>query len=214
MKSSYLDGSSVYVAVVCVALLILPVTNAQATVISGPITNPANGHIYYLLDTVSWTGSESEALTLGGHLVTINDGAENDWVFDTFVPLLPTSVFATLWLGLNDAAQEGIFVWANGEPVTFTHWSTNQPDNARGTEDYVHVLTPFNLPQAPPEWRKWNDAADDGFGVGTPFGVVEVVPVSQIPEPSSWTLFGFGAFATWAARSYMRRKKLLPVNDL
>jgi lectin-like protein len=155
-------------------LLLLPVTHVQATVLSGPMTNPANGHVYYLLDTASWTDSEAEALTLGGHLVTINNAAENDWVFDTFVPLLPTDVFATLWIGLNDAAQEGTFVWVSGEPVTFTNWSTNQPDNARGTEDYAHVWTQFNLPQAPAEWRKWNDAANDGFGVGTPYGVVEV----------------------------------------
>jgi hypothetical protein len=92
-------------------LLLLPVTHVQATVLSGPMTNPANGHVYYLLDTASWTDSEAEALTLGGHLVTINNAAENDWVFDTFVPLLPTDVFATLWIGLNDAAQEGTFVW-------------------------------------------------------------------------------------------------------
>ena len=190
-----------YLAVVCVALLTLPATNGQATPISGPITNPANGHFYYLLDTASWTGSESEALALSGHLVTINDLAENDWVYDTFVPLLPANTVATLWIGLNDAAQEGLFVWANGEPVTFTNWGSNQPDDGRGAEDYAHVWTPFNTP-ASAEWGKWNDAANDGFGVGTPFGVAEVVPV---PEPSSWALFGLGALAAWAARSHARR---------
>jgi hypothetical protein len=174
MKRSHLYSSSVYLAVVCMTLLLLPVTNVKATVLFGPITNPVNGHVYYVLDTASWTDSESEALTLGGHLVTINDGAENDWVFDTFVPLLPPDVGATLWLGLNDAAQEGTFVWASGEPVTFTNWGINQPDNARGVEDYAHMWTPFNLPQLPTDWRKWNDAANDGFNVGTPYGVVEV----------------------------------------
>ncbi|MBI3941054.1 MAG: hypothetical protein HY315_09480 [Acidobacteria bacterium] len=173
MKRSHLYSSSIYLAIVYVTLL-LPATNVKAAVLFGPITNPANGHVYYLLDTASWTDSESEALTLGGHSVTISDAAENDWVFDTFVSLLPTDVIATLWLGLNDAAQEGTFVWANGEPVTFTNWSTRQPDNGRGVENYAHVWTPFDLPQAPAEWRKWNDAANDGFGVGTPYGVVEV----------------------------------------
>jgi hypothetical protein len=186
------------------------VTSSQAqNVIAGPIVNPNNNHTYYLLDTASWTGSESDALLLGGHLVTINDVGENDWVFDTFVPLQPTNAFgATLWIGLNDAAQEGTFVWSSGEPVTFTNWDPAQPDNARGEEDYAHVWTPFNMPQDPTNWRKWNDAAEDGFGIGTPFGVVEVISVSQVPEPSSWTLFGLGVLVVWASSRYQRRKTM------
>ena len=174
MKHSRLFQPSVCLVVFCIALLLLPVTNVKAAVLYGPIGNPVNSHNYYLLDTASWTASESEAITLGGHLVTVNDAAENDWVYDNFVPLLPTSVGATLWIGLNDAGQEGTFVWANGEPVTFTLWSTNQPDNSRDAEDYAHVWTPLNMPQDPSQQRRWNDAANDGWGIGTPYGVVEV----------------------------------------
>ena len=67
-----------------VVLSLATVPGAGAAVLAGPITNAANGHAYYLLTTNTWTQSENEAIALGGHLVTINDDAENDWVYDTF----------------------------------------------------------------------------------------------------------------------------------
>ena len=44
---------------------------ALASPVVGPITNPANGHDYYLLEASTWTAAEAEAVSLGGHLVTI-----------------------------------------------------------------------------------------------------------------------------------------------
>ena len=47
------------------------------------MTNSANGHVYFLLTENTWQNSELEAVRFGGHLVTINDAAEQDWVFST-----------------------------------------------------------------------------------------------------------------------------------
>ena len=165
---------------------LLSTAGSDASVLFGPILNPANHHTYLLLETAPWTDSEAEALTLGGHLVTINDSAENDWVFDTFVPLLPTTVGAFIWIGLNDAAHEGTLEWASGEPVTFTNWSSGQPDNAHSGEDYAHLWTPDIIPQAPEVWRQWNDLPNELAGANG-YGVVEVVPI-----PASVWLFGSG----------------------
>jgi hypothetical protein len=49
---------------------------AMASVLVGPIENPSNGHLYYAVSRNTWTGSESEAQSLGGHLVTIKDEDE------------------------------------------------------------------------------------------------------------------------------------------
>ena len=99
---------------------ILFASQAWAVVVLGPINNPANGHDYYLLSQGCWTAAEAEAITLGGHLVTINDQAENDFVFNTFANLHPND---DLWIGFSDVTVEGMFEWVSGEPVTFTNWA-------------------------------------------------------------------------------------------
>src|SRR5262245_33183211 len=151
---------------------------ARAAVLAGPITNAANGHLYYLLSANTWTASEPEARGLGGHLVTINDVAENQWVMNTFSPLTGVAE-ARLWIGLNDAANEGQFVWASGEPVTFTYWYPGEPDDGGpGGEDHAAL---FHSIFVPPDGR-WLDISDL---VVNPhllkFGVVEVflAPVTQ-----------------------------------
>src|SRR6478672_1362124 len=53
-------------------------------VLAGPITNAANGHFYYLLQPSCWTDAEATAVSMGGHLVTENDAAEDTWIENTF----------------------------------------------------------------------------------------------------------------------------------
>ena len=48
------------------------------------LENPSNGHTYHLLSAASWEDSAQAAIGLGGFLVTVNDEAENDWIFDNF----------------------------------------------------------------------------------------------------------------------------------
>ncbi len=148
----------------------------QATVIDGPVVNPANGHSYYLLEKDTWFASQAEAVTLGGNLATINDAAENIWVFATFANL--GGVNRGLWIGLNDAAVEGTFVWVSGEPVTYTNWAPGEPNSASELEDYVHIESPaFN-------GLMWNDRDGNSYNSGSGrWGVVEVVP-----EPSTLAL--------------------------
>ena len=83
-------------------------TGQLLTIIAGPITNTANGHVYYLLAPTNWIGAWFNAGRMGGKLVTINHDAENAWVFNTFANY--DGVPRNLWLGLKDSAQEGTWV--------------------------------------------------------------------------------------------------------
>jgi hypothetical protein len=127
----------------------------------GPVQNPANGHQYYLLNSSSWTAAEDEAVTqLGGHLATINDAAENEWVYNTFIPHTGTvtpEFRPALWIGLSDKDVEGTFVWANGEPVTYTNWAGGEPNDSLGREDYVHLIDPLG---GSDRMSRWNDEAN------------------------------------------------------
>jgi hypothetical protein len=107
--------------------------------------NPATGHDYlYVGDGMTWADAEEYAVSLGGHLVTINDAAENDWLIATFG--------TQYWMGMNDIAVEGTWVWASGEPVTYTNWHVGEPNDIGG-EDGGVVSGPF--------FGQWNDEAVD-----------------------------------------------------
>ncbi len=57
------------------------------------------GHVYSVTETEgTWQDAENQAVALGGHLVTINDAAENSWLFSTFESELNEDIY--LWMGL------------------------------------------------------------------------------------------------------------------
>jgi hypothetical protein len=175
----------------CVPLLSIPVGLAEGADITGPITNPSNSHVYYLLEeSNSWSGAEADAILHGGHLATINDANEQDWVFTTFGSF--GGVDRSLWIGLHEVGEEGNFVWASGEPVSYTNWCTGEPNNGNGgaEESCVHMIR-NGLGGA----GLWNDLPESI--VSDPkmplHGVAEIVP-----EPSSITLVIFGVVAVLA----------------
>lgn len=154
--------------------------------IAGPIQNPANGHHYYLLATSSWTDAEEFAKTkLHAHLATVNDADENSWIANTFRPLTGADD-PQLWIGFNDAANEGEFVWCNGESATFSDWYPGEPSNTTNAdapdgEDYTAIRGPLD---ASPD-ASWNDLPNDGGGAkGYVFGVVEIEKGEDLPPVS------------------------------
>lgn len=167
---------STKIAALLLAAWVVP---AYATVIGSAVYS---GHTYYLLDGKTWLNQEAEAVTLGGHLVTINDAAENTWVWGTF-GIVNTGLF----IGLNDAASEGVFVWSSGESVSFTNWRAGEPNNCCGGESFGELASDY----------MWNDVGPNH----TWQAVVEVAPVS-VPEPSSMFLMlaGMGSLAALKKR--------------
>lgn len=115
--------------------------------------NPATGHFYEQVGPMAWADAEAYAVSVGGHLVTINDSAEENWLKATFTQ-------PNLWFGFNDQAVEGMWVWSSGEPVTYTHWAPGEPNNGSpggaGNED-VAVMTWVLDPVS----QAWTDLPDD-----------------------------------------------------
>jgi PKD repeat protein len=143
------------------------------------IHSPLHGERYRLTDTTgTWQQAEDEAVSLGGHLVAINDEAEHGLLIQRFLSENPHA--AAYWIGLTDAdayATEGNYVWTTGEPLTYADWNTEtgEPNNywGPGSEDYVamNFQTWFGHPG---HVGSWNDMPADQY----PFrGIVEL-PVS------------------------------------
>lgn len=173
--------------------LILAVQPAKrATVIFGPIVNSGNGDTYYLLSPDTWTHSETAAVALGGHLATVHNHSENDWLLSTFGPLTFNS--NNLWIGfydpvLNDGTgsqHAADFVWVSGAPNTYTNWALGQPDNfATFGGEYFAILEVLQYSNILP--GKWNDQSNTASGSAN-YGIVEV----PAPEPSSFGLLSLG----------------------
>jgi hypothetical protein len=136
----------------------------------GPVISPVNGHSYYLLSAASWTVSQAEAIALGGHLATVRNAAENQWLVETF----SAESSRHLWIGLTDAIEEGRFEWIGGEPVSFANWGLGEPNQIGGltNEDFVAIVGySFNLLVR----GDWNDVNDLDWIAGPIHAVVEVV---------------------------------------
>ncbi|PPT05539.1 hypothetical protein CKA32_006864 [Geitlerinema sp. FC II] len=130
--------------------------------------NPDTGNLYIVTERDTWHGAQAQAEALGGHLVTINDQAEQDWLLDTF------GTEEWLWMGMTDDevySSSGEYTWVNGEPVTYTNWHPSEPNNGgiNGNEDFGH----FNHnPGSFPTEGKWNDLS----GSSHLYGIAEIDP--------------------------------------
>jgi len=156
---------------------------SAANVLIGPVTNAISGHYYYLLTANDWTNSEAKAVSLGGHLVTINDAAENQWVSTTFG--LSNNTARALWIGLNARSTPDAFEWSSGEPVTYTDWGRNSPSQKPAGKDCA-LITPRGFPNA----GRWEDSSGSiwamwrqGPGHVYVHGVVEIAPRTR-PDKS------------------------------
>ena len=128
--------------------------------------NPNNGHYYIATGNyMTWPEAKIDAENKGGYLTTINDATENQWILDNFLNLYPS-----MWIGFNDELSEGSFVWANGEPATYTNWNAGEPNDAGG-EDY----TELNFSTG-----KWNDLPYSS----TLIGIIERDTPPPTPSPT------------------------------
>ncbi|HUN82199.1 MAG TPA: C-type lectin domain-containing protein [Phycisphaerae bacterium] len=136
-------------------------------IIAGPIVSPVNGHTYYFTSEEPWPQAEADAVTMGGHLVTIRNSAENDWLVNTFTPLTNR---IGVHIGFNDISQEGTWVWSSGESSSYVNWGPGEPNNL-GNEDWGELfLRDYNALHA----GQWND------GQVNDNGIVEVLPEPQV----------------------------------
>lgn len=82
------------------------------------------GHGYaYCLTGTSWTAARDHCASVGMQLVRIDSGGENSFVGDL-------GGVSNLWIGANDRASEGNFVWIDGGSITSRHWTSGYPNGS------------------------------------------------------------------------------------
>lgn len=175
--------------------------------IDGPILNPANGHTYYLLENSNWTDAQSQALSLGGNLATVDDAAENTWIYQTFSDF--GGAKRDLWIGLNaiggNGANPSSYHWVDGSTSAYRNWATGEPI-------YSTDLYTFILPGGYPDSGRWNNGLNTT--VSTWDGYSEVVPnhgvVEVVPEPSTYLSVLLGSFLLWSGMRLRSNRHSIP----
>ncbi|MGN6643045.1 MAG: C-type lectin domain-containing protein, partial [Verrucomicrobiota bacterium] len=173
----------------------------NVVIVSGPIFNPANNHDYYVLGPNTWPNSEAWAVSLGGHLATINDAAENGWVYTNVISLDPNR---NAWIGLTAPSVNGPWSWASGEPVTYTNWAAGEPNTVGGAPYGVNYYPP-NSPvgKTPSTWNNapYSDSVQ---------GIAEVPAAGTnlsyyFPEETLQSLVGDNAKGEWKLEMWDNR---------
>jgi Flp pilus assembly pilin Flp len=112
---------------------------------------------YYVSNSASnWSTANQSAISNGGHLADISSSGENSF--------LASKISTYSWIGYNDVASEGSFVWSSGSQSTYTNWRSSEPSNSGGNEDHT-ILWPNQ------EWSDWN---------GSTYHILEVSTISVL----------------------------------
>jgi len=171
--------------------------------------------LYKLVSGPSWAQAEANAVQLGGHLAAIGSEQENSFLVSTFnlTGDWDNLNYQALWAGLSDAAQEGNWVWSNGEQLVYTNWAPTLPQYGQGCaapdggtpcqptdEDYLQ------LGRFPGGY--WNDAADSISRTSQGIAEVPYLNSTSAPGPASapGPLPIFGAAAAFGFSRKLRKR--------
>jgi len=153
---------------------------------------------YYLLipELKTWDQASAKCKKLGGHLVTVSDAAENDFVA-TLASKYGRIPHYEVFLGATDRQVEGKWEWITGEPFKYTKWLEGEPSNQTGREDVIGLV--------PSRGGRWND------GGGKHFFMCEWdVEEQDIESPSASGLSGKTSDERTATREERKENPTVP----
>jgi len=85
-----------------------------------------NGHDYVFVQTPqTWSTARTKCGQYVGHLATIGDSGENDFIRDQAQQLF----WGAWWIGRNDMTTENSWVWDKNELLQYDNWAPGEPNN-------------------------------------------------------------------------------------
>lgn len=114
----------------------LPAGMPQTPPLPAAQTFAGNGHRYqFVPGQFIWNEADANARSVGGHLVTLTSQEENDWVWQTFSPWLPSQISSNSrsrgwWIG-GMITPEKEWKWVTGELFDFNRGDPMEKIDAR-----------------------------------------------------------------------------------
>jgi len=150
---------------------------------AGPIWEEYNGHFYRKTPTLMlFDDAEAYAVSQGGHLVTINDAAEDQFLRDTLYTHEHIGIGLYQPNPIPEIEPDGGWEWVSGEPLIYLNWAPGEPNNLGG--------------------ENWGELVDNGWNDRFNFTPIPWIVESPVPEPATLGLLALGATAL-----LYRRKK-------
>ena len=142
------------------------------------------GHYYYFSNgSATWANANVTCNSLGGHLATFSNAAENNYVA-SIANIRSNFVTATAaWFGITDQDVEGTWKDVQGNLLGYTNWATNEPSNSNN-EDYGMFYT---VPGGGSGLGTWNDLSDNGSTFPYVLEIEATIPWSVLWSNGSTT---------------------------
>lgn len=115
------------------------------------------GHRYRVFtENMTWKEAEEYCRSLGGHLASITSPTEQALI----ARMVENQKLWFFWLGGTDEAEEGEWVWVDGEKWSYSNWGRAEPNNDMSTgESYLGFL---NRATSYGYRFQWNDFNNEG----------------------------------------------------
>jgi len=95
-----------------------------------------NGNSYYIFDnSMNWNEAKAYCEERGGHLVTITDADEQDFL----TSMVEDAALNCYWIGATDTS--GSWAWVTDELFSYTNWKSGEPNDENVAEDYAVIIT-------------------------------------------------------------------------
>lgn len=116
-----------------------------------PNSQTYKGHYYSVInESMPWSDAKKYCESLGGHLVTIQDEAEQNFITN-LISNNPQK--NTYWIGLK--GNNNSYSWITDEPFDYANWAPNEPNNFE--ETVVHMCAAVE----DREPGQWNDTFNE-----------------------------------------------------
>ncbi len=132
-------------------------------------------------DAMTWQAAADWAVSVGGHLATVVDQEEND-----FLQTLLGG--ASGWIGYSNVAMDGNWAWMDGQAQGFENFGDSEPNYWGGLECVAHIRPDGKWNDMPPSALMRGLVKSDAHGVVSNAATLTVIDgrrLAIIQQPSS-----------------------------